>query len=191
MCLLRACDLKKAMIKINLIDYRLKKRKKRVNLQIVLFFSVLVIVIALQLIANDYLKAKIKTTSSTLQNTIALLKISKKKESLFTQKSKEMNRLKDIIKEIKKFRANTNNPVFYMDILANAVIKNKIQLTGFEMQNDSFIIKGLSVNEKIISSFITDLKKLSVFKNVYLLNVKVDQISNKLVKSFEVICLKK
>ncbi len=126
-----------------------------------------------------------------LKNNITELGIYNKKTAEFKKIKIEIKKMCATIKEIEKFRANINNPVYYMEKITNAVIPDKIRFHHFKIEENSLTIKGVAVNEKIISAFIKNLNNLSIFNKISLQGVKIRQDLDRIVNVFEIICFKK
>ncbi len=179
------------MIRINLNDYRLEKKKKVVNRELFFLFCIVTITIFSQIKIDNHLSFNILKSSENLKSKITELGVYNKKSAEFKKIKIEIKKMYATIKEIENLRANINNPVYYMEKMTNAVIPDKIKLHHFNIEENSLTIKGVAVNEKIISTFIKNLNNLSIFNKVSLQRLKIRQDLDRIVNVFEIICFKK
>lgn len=154
------------MIKINLIRQK-RKKKKKINYDLLLILSLLVFLIAIFSFHKAVLVSKVSQLKEDIR--IAQIEIAKLKKQIgevekFKQKKKELQKKVDIVANLQKGR---KAPVIVMDTLARSV-PEKAWLTKLRYGGRSMEIEGYALNNYVVADFMNNLGATEKFGNIIL-----------------------
>lgn len=172
------------MIRINLLPEARKKKKK--PFPVVLFIGIVVTVITLS-VSGAY--------TAYLSNKIKALK------QEHTQKTKQLKRLKDMIKEVEDFEAENKmlaqkneiimqlkksqkGPVKVLDELSNK-LPSGLWFTALADKSGSFVLEGNAFSNAALVNYVQSLKASENIINVNLLESKQSVIENVTIYNFK------
>lgn len=154
------------MIKINLIRQK-RKKKKKVNADVVFFLSLIVFIVALFSFHKAVLVAKrdqLKVDVRNAQAEIAMLKKQIGEVEKFKQKKKELQTKVDIVANLQRGR---KAPVIVMDTLARTV-PEKAWLTRLKYSGLSMELEGYALDNYVVADFMNNLGATQKFGQIEL-----------------------
>jgi len=162
------------MIRINLLPVRTSRKRETALRQIVLAAAGLVLVAAG--CAYLYVDLESKITDTTTQNAKIQQEITQLKQVIgkveeFEARKKELEKKLDIILTLKHSKTG---PVHLLDEIASN-IPDKCWLTSLSERDKKIEITGMSINNEVISDFITKLESSDYFDDVYLVTTKATE----------------
>lgn len=177
------------MIKINLLPFRIARKKENIRRQISIFFLLILFVLIsmfwyIQRLdkENDILKQQ--TQQITQEITIYKEKadrVTKIKENL-----KSLDEKLEIVSSLKKEKEKYFNLVKSMSDL---VIPERMWLESFKTDPSGLKIAGIAFDNPTIAEFMVKLEKSKLFSRVDLKAAKVKTFKDDMtLKSFELIC---
>jgi type IV pilus assembly protein PilN len=176
------------MIRINLLPFRVSRKKENIRRQIVIYISSVILVALVLVYYNGSLNREIQDLDTRVEKT-------KKELATYQAKIKEIEKIKrelDILNKkiavIKKLQADRRGAVRLLDSMGRMVIAKRMWFTNFEEKGIDLIINGIAVDNKTIADFMTRLE--GSYANVNLTNIKQIQRKNIFLKSFQITCRK-
>jgi len=173
------------MIKINLLPYRVSKKKETAQQQLMIF----AVIIAGALIAMGAIyiitAGKINTTKSEItrsENELADLK----------KKIGEIDNLKKLQAEVQKkldilnqLRKGKTGPAIRLARLSD-IVPEKMWLTRYQESGSSVSISGLTYSEDLIAEFMRSIQSSNEFSNVELQVSEQQEVGGIKLKKFDI-----
>lgn len=178
------------MIKINLLPYRVSKKKETAQQQLIIFTAI--IVASLITFGTIYIITigKIKTTKS---------EITRAEEELAGLKKKigEIDNLKKLQAEVQKkldilnqLRKEKTGPAIRLARMSD-IVPEKMWLTRYQESGTSVAISGLAYSEDLIAEFMRSIQSSSEFSNVELQVSEQQEVGGIKLKKFDISCVLK
>lgn len=175
------------MIKINLLPYRVSKKKETATQQLMIMGAILVI--SLVAIGTVYAVtlSKIRTAKE---------EITRSEEELATLKKKigEIDNLKKLQAEVQKkldilnqLRKAKTGPAVRLARLSD-IVSERMWLTRYAESDTSVSISGLAYSEELIADFMTKIQGSPEFTNVELQVSEQQEVSGVKLKKFDITC---
>jgi type IV pilus assembly protein PilN len=177
------------MIKINLLPYRIARRKENIRRQVSVFFGLVVLALTCMLYAWISLSREI----AALEKDVKAAKAELLTYQVTIRKAKEhqktIERVKNKMEVIKKLEAERSGPVRILDAMTQCVVAKRMWLKSMAEEKGSLTIKGIAVDNATIARFMNNLEKSVYFTAVDLESSKQTLIDNKLkFKEFLINC---
>jgi len=175
------------MIKINLLPYRISKKKETAQQQLIILAAI--IAGALIALGAVYIitAGKIKTTKSEItksENELADLK----------KKIGEIDNLKKLQSEVQKkldilnqLRKEKTGPAMRLARLSD-IVPEKMWLTKYSESGATVAISGLSYSEELIAEFMRNIQSSNEFTNVELQVSEQQEVNGVKLKKFDLTC---
>ena len=173
------------MIRINLLPVRAAKRREAVQRHIVLFAAGLVAIIAVGLIFFQQEKSVLDGIAG--QNNALTQEIEDLKKVIgeVDQYKEEQQKLEQKLDVIDELRDKKTGPVRMLDRIASD-IPDKLWLTELEEVEAKVTLKGVSINNEVIATFMTRLEESKLFSEVYLVSIERESIDDLNFKRFTI-----
>jgi type IV pilus assembly protein PilN len=172
------------MIKINLLPYRVSKKKETAQQQLTILVAI--IVGAVMLLAAIYIitAGKIKTTNSEIARSESELADLKKKIG-------EIDNLKKLQAEVQKkldilnqLRRGKTGPAIRLARLSD-IVPEKMWLTKYTENGNNVSISGLAYSEDLIAEFMKNIQSSNEFANVELQVSEQQELNGVKLKKFD------
>ncbi len=179
------------MIRINLLPFRLARKKENIRRQISIFLlSILFTVVALgwytQIINKKILTIKEKTEQVNHQ----ILKYKEKADRVAKIK-KDLKVLKEKLEIVSSLKKQREKQLILFDGMTELIIPGRMWLQSFKTDQNNVTIKGIAFDNPTIADFMKELEKSSLFSKVDLKTAKMQKFKNDvMLKSFELLCSK-
>jgi len=173
------------MIRINLLPVRAARKKEEVQRQLLLFTVFLVGVLAVGLIllqSNRGTLAKVEQTNKQLEAEIADLK---KIIGEVDEYKKQQALLEKKLEVIRKLKADKTGPVHMLDELALR-IPEKLWLETIEENSQKVTLRGVSINNEVIATFMNKMEDSIYFSDVFLVSIQAREEGDLKLKEFTV-----
>ena len=159
------------MIKINLLPYRIERRKELIIQQLII--GVLPLVLAIIVVGFFWVKIKsdisyVESEMNRINKEITKQKVTMQKIEEFKKKKETLTKKMNIIKTLQKGKSG---PVHVLDELA-INLPSRLWLTAIKQQGMSLNIEGKSLDNISISNYMINLEKSSYFTGVDLKQIK-------------------
>ncbi|MDM8536566.1 PilN domain-containing protein [Desulfobacterales bacterium HSG17] len=179
------------MITINLLPFRVARKKENIRKQISMFLLlILLTVVALfwytQSINKQILSIKEKTTQ--INHQIAKYK---EKADRVAQIKKDLKILEEKLEIVSTLKKQRNKQLTLFDGMTDLIIPTRMWLESFKTNQTSVTIKGIAFDNPTIAEFMEKLEKSSLFSTIDLKTAKMKKFKNDvMLKSFELLCIK-
>jgi|SRR6185369_7290189 len=175
------------MIKINLLPYRVSKKKETAQQQLTILAAI--IVGALIALGAIYIvtAGKIKTTKSEIARSESDLADLKKKIGEIDNLKKlqaEVQKKLDILNQLRKEKTG---PAIRLARLSD-IVPEKMWLTKYQESGTSVSISGLSYSEDLIAEFMRNIQSSNEFGNVELQVSEQQEVGGIKLKKFDISC---
>lgn len=175
------------MLRINLLPVRQLKKIAKARNQLLVFFLVFCVVLALLGATGVLLAAKI----TELNEDIVAKTNEKKSFDKVVQEIAELEKrrldLNNKIKIINQLKTDSSLTVHVLDDVAQIIDNKRMWITSFKQNGGSLALSGYALDNKTIAEFMDNLKLDSEYVNgVSLSNTSLKNVSGKGLKSFSI-----
>jgi len=179
------------MIKINLLPFRIARKKENIRKQISMFLLLILLTVVMlfwytQTINKQILSIKEKTVQINLQ--IAKYK---EKADRVAQIKKDLKILEEKLEIVSTLKKQRTKQLILFDGMTDLIIPTRMWLESFKTNQTSVTIKGIAFDNPTIAEFMEKLEKSSLFSTIDLKTAKMKKFKNDvMLKSFELLCIK-
>ena len=179
------------MIKINLLPFRVARKKENIRRQI----SVLLLLIVLTIVAFFWYTLTINKQISTVkertkQVNSQILKY-KEKADRVSQIKKDLKALKEKLEIVSVLKKQREKQLILFDGMTELMVPGRMWLESFKTDKDNVTLKGIAFDNPTIADFMEKLEKSPLFSKVDLKTAKMRKFKdNVMLKSFELLCKK-
>lgn len=180
------------MIRINLLPFRLARKKENIRRQVSIFLlSILLVVMALVWytlrVETEIRKTKEKTEAVKVQ--IALYK---EKADRVTAIKAKLKILEEKLKIVASLQTRQNEQQVLLEEMADRIVKKRMWLESLTADATQVVIRGIAFDNPTIADFMKNLESSPLFISVDLKR-SVNKIfeGNIALKAFELVCTKK
>jgi len=178
------------MIRINLLPFRIERKKENVRRQVSLFFLSLILVLIVLIYYNFSLNSKI----GKLKDKISVTKTELQR---YNDINKEIARIKEnleILRKkmavIEKLQADRHAPTLLMDTMTQVLMAKRMWFTKLDVNENTVEIHGIALDNKTVADFMVRLQNCGLFSNVNLKTLKRQAVQQSNLKSFQIIATK-
>ncbi|MCD4719928.1 MAG: PilN domain-containing protein [Desulfobacula sp.] len=179
------------MIRINLLPFRVARKKENIRRQISIFLllillTAVVLVWYTRAVNNQILEVKEKTKQVNSQ----ILKYKEKADRVAKIK-KDLKILKEKLEIVSSLQKQRDKQLILFDGMTDLIVPGRMWLVSFKTDENTVTIKGIAFDNPTIADFMENLEKSSLFSKVDLKTAKMKKFKDGLVlKSFELLCRK-
>ncbi len=179
------------MIKINLLPFRIARKKENIRKQISIFFLLLIfIAVSLFWYTSVINKQIVSVKEKTIQVNQQIAKY-KEKADRVAQIKKDLKILEEKLKIVSSLRKQRDKQLILFDSMTGLVVPEKMWLQSFKTSAGSVTIKGIAFDNPTIALFMEQLEASPLFSKVNLKTAKIKKFKdNVMLKSFELLCVK-
>ena len=179
------------MIKINLLPFRIARKKENIRKQISIFLLfVLLTVVALFWYTQSINKKIISIKEKTIQINHQIAKY-KEKADRVAQIKRDLKILDEKLEIVSSLKKQRKKQLILFDGMTDLIIPTRMWLESFKTNQNSVIIKGVAFDNPTIADFMEKLEKSSLFSTIDLKTAKMKKFKNDVkLKSFELLCIK-
>jgi type IV pilus assembly protein PilN len=173
------------MIRINLLPVRAARKKEEVQRQLLLFtvFLVGVLFVGILLLqSNRSALASVEQSNRQLEAEIADLK---KIIGEVDEYKKQQGLLEQKLGVIRKLKSDKTGPVHMLDELALR-IPEKLWLETIEENGGKVTLRGVSINNEVIATFMNKMEDSAYFSDVFLVSIQARDEGDIKLKEFTV-----
>ena len=173
------------MIRINLLPVRAAKKKEAIQRHLALFAIGLVLVLGASLVMykiKDNALAGVEQQNSRLEAEIANLKKIIGEVEVYKEQEVLLEKKLEVIRTLK---ANKIGPVHMLDQLATR-IPEKLWLSTLQESNKKVTLKGVSINNEVIATFMSRMEESDYFAEVYLVSIQARPEGDLKLKEFTI-----
>jgi type IV pilus assembly protein PilN len=179
------------MIRINLLPFRIARKKENIRRQISIFFLLLLLtIVALfwyTLFVNKQILAE---KEKTKQINHQILKYKEKADRVAKIK-KNLKLLEEKLEIVSLLKKQREKQLILFDSMTHLIIPGRMWLESFKTDKNNVTIKGIAFDNPTIADFMEKLEKSPLFNKVDLKTAKMKKFKdNVMLKSFELLCRK-
>lgn len=180
------------MIRINLLPFRLARKKENIRQQVSVFsLSLICIFLALSWVIfalNDEIS---RTQNEAAQVKAESLKYKKKADKV-SQIKKNLAILEEKLAIVENLKKRKNEQQILLEELAQRLIKTKMWLFSVGADAQTVSLKGIAFDNPTIAAFMRNLESSQLFGTVDLKLSKIKEFSDNIrLKEFEISCTKR
>jgi type IV pilus assembly protein PilN len=180
------------MIRINLLPFRLARKKENIRRQVSIFFLSLVFII----LALGWVFFLLNNEISRTQNEVAQVKNEslkyKKKADRVSQIKKNLAILESKLAIVENLKERRNEQQILLEQLADRIIKTKMWLSSVNAKAQTVFLKGVAFDNPTIAAFMRKLEGSQLFATVDLKRSQTKVFDDNIrLKEFEISCTKK
>lgn len=179
------------MIRINLLPFRIARKKENVRKQISIFF-LLILLTAVGLywytgVINKQI-ADYEQKTDQVNHQIAKYK---EKANRVLQIKKDLKILDDKLNVVASLKKQRDKQLILFNEMTELIVPSRMWLESLKTTTNSVTIKGIAFDNPTIADFMEKLEKSSLFSTVDLKTAQMKKFKNDLMlKSFELLCTK-
>jgi type IV pilus assembly protein PilN len=175
------------MLRINLLPIRQLQKIAKARNQLLVFFLIFCVVLALLGVTGGLLAAKI----TELNEDIVAKTNEKKSFDKVIQEIADLEKrrldLNNKIKILNQLKTDSSLTVHVLDDVAKIIDNKRMWITSFKQNGGSLSLSGYALDNKTIAEFMDNLKLDSTYINgVNLSNTSLKNVSGKGLKSFSI-----
>lgn len=179
------------MIRINLLPFRVARKKENIRKQISIFFLlILLTVVALAWYTMALNKQIVTVKEKTKQVNRQILKY-KEKADRVAQIKKDLKILKDKLEVVSSLKKQKEKQLILFDGMTGLVVPGRMWLESFKTNKNKVTIKGIAFDNPTIADFMDKLEASPIFGKIDLKTAKMKKFKDGvMLKSFELLCEK-
>ncbi len=179
------------MIKINLLPFRLARKKENIRRQISIFFLLIFFSIAVLFWYTQMINNQILSLNNDIQQVGLQIGKYKEKADRVAQIQKDLKALDDKLSIISSLKQQKDRQLILFDGMTDLVVQDRMWLEQFDVKNNAVTIKGIAYDNPTVAQFMEVLESSELFYKVDLKTSKQKKIQNDiLLKEFELFCLR-
>ena len=173
------------MIRINLLPVRAARKKEAVQRHLVLFVAGLVLVLFVGFWMYRSEKSELDDVVATNSRLKGEIEDLKRIIGEVDEYKKQQEILEKKLEVISRLKANKTGPVHMLDELATR-IPEKLWLETLDEVDQKVTLKGVSINNEVIATFMSRLEDSDYFTEVYLVSIERDEMEGLKLKRFTI-----
>ena len=179
------------MIRINLLPFRLARKKENIRRQVSIFFLSIVLII----LALAWGFVRLNNEVSRIQNEAAQVKAEslryKKAAEKVTRIEKNLKTLEDKLAIVENLTKRKNEQQILLEQLAQLIVETKMWLSSVAADSGTVSLKGVAFDNPTIAKFMRNLENSRLFETVDLKLSRAKEFDNTIrLKEFEISCTK-
>jgi len=180
------------MIRINLLPFRLARKKENIRRQVSVFFLSLVFIILALGWVSFMLNDEINRTQSEVAQVRAQSLQYKKKANKVSRIKKNLAILEDKLAIVEALKKRKNEQQILLEQLADRLVKTKMWLSSVSADDKTVSLKGIAYDNPTIAAFMRNLENSPVFGAVDLKLSKAKVFQDNIrLKEFAISCTKR
>ena len=180
------------MIRINLLPFRLARKKENIRRQVSIFFLSLVFIILALGWGAFLLNSEIDRTRNEADQVKAESLRYKKKADRVSQIKKDLAILESKLAIVENLKKRRNEQQVLLEQLADRVVKNKMWLSSVSAKDQTVFLKGVAFDNPTIANFMRHLERSELFGAVDLKRSQTKVFDDNIrLKEFEISCTRK
>ena len=180
------------MIRVNLLPFRLERKKENIRRQVSVFFLVILFSC---LALTWYTLSMDRTIRRTVQDTEAVksqITQYKEKADRVTRIKKKLKVLENKLRIVESLKSRRKEQLELLEMLPDRLVPGRMWIESLKSDAASVVIKGISFDNPTIADFMKNLEASTGFSKIDLKRSKVEKFGDGvLLKSFELVCTKK
>ena len=179
------------MIRINLLPFRLARKKENIRRQVSIFLLSLVLICLVLVWYTLSMNRQIASTQSDIQSVKSQIALYKEKADRVTELKAKLKRLEEKLAIVASLQTRKNEQQILLEELADRIVKERMWLENLTADAQQVVLKGVAFDNPTIADFMRNLEACPLFSGVDLKrSVSRTFEDNVDLKTFEVVCTK-
>ena len=178
------------MIRINLLPYLAARKKENIRKQISVFTGSIILVLAALFYYYTFTQDKIDTMEARLKSVKQEIKQYKKKAERVNQIKEQLETVDKKYEIILSLKERRRKPLKLLDSMTGLVVPERMWLSEMASDRKSVKLSGTAFDNKTVADFMTNLENSNLFGEVNLESLKLENLKDIKVKSFNLTCSK-
>jgi len=180
------------MIRINLLPFRVARKKENIRRQISVFFLSLVMIALLLAWYTIGIDKEIVETRARITQVKAQIALYKEKADRVTEIKKNLKILEDKLKIVSSLEEKRMEQLLLLEELSEKVVPERMWIESMKSDSVYVTLKGIAFDNPTIADFMRNLEASTLFSSIDLKRSKVQKFKEGIMlKSFELLCTKK
>ncbi len=179
------------MIKINLLPFRVARKKENIRKLISIFLLLIFLtIVALVWYTMSMNKQILEVEEKTKQVNHQILKYKEKADRVAKIK-KDLKVLEEKLEIVSSLKKQRGEQLILFDKMTDLIVPQRMWLESFKTNENSVTIKGIAFDNPTIAEFMDKLENSSIFDKIDLKTAKMKNFKDGvMLKSFELLCSK-
>ncbi len=179
------------MIRINLLPFRLARKKENIRRQISVFMLLVFLSGVVLFWYTQMMNRKIQSVKNNTTQVNAQIAKYKEKAERVNQIKKDLKALDEKLKIMSSLKKQKDKQYILFDHMIGLIVPERMWLESMKTDDNTIVIKGIAFDNPTIADFMKNLEKSSLFAKVDLKTAKSKKLNNNVtLKSFELLCIK-
>ncbi len=180
------------MIRINLLPFRLARKKENIRRQVSIFLLSIVLIVTLLVwysLGVDRKIARIKSQTESVKTQITLYK---QKADRVTEIKRKLKVLNEKLEIVASLQTRKDEQQILLEEMADRIVPERMWLENLKVDAGQVTIRGVAYDNPTIADFMRNLEKSPLFSTVDLKRSKIKTFEGDIdLKAFELVCSKK
>jgi type IV pilus assembly protein PilN len=179
------------MIKINLLPFRVARKKENIRRQISVFLLLIVLTIVALFWYTLTINKQISTVKERTKQVDSQILKYKEKADRVARIKKNLKALEEKLEIVSVLKKQREKQLILFDGMTELMVPGRMWLESFKTNKDNVTIKGIAFDNPTIADFMEKIEKSPLFSKVDLKAAKMRKFKdNVMLKSFELLCKK-
>lgn len=179
------------MIKINLLPFRVARRKENIRKQISIFFLLIFLTVVMCYWYAQHMNKQIQTVKDKTQQVNAQITKYKEKANRVEKIKKDLKALEEKLVIVASLDKQKDKQLILFDSMTGLVVPDRMWLDFFKTDQNMVTIRGIAYDNPTIADFMQTLENSPLFDKVDLKAAKMKMFKDGvMLKSFELLCQK-
>ncbi len=179
------------MIRINLLPFRVARKKENIRRQISIFLLSIVLTLVALYGYTQMVNKKIETVKDQIKQVDQQIAKYKEKATRVKKIKKDLVLLEEKLEIVGSLQKQRDKQLVLFDTMTGLIIPGRMWLQSFKTSDKSVVIKGIAFDNPTIADFMEKLENSPLFDKVDLKTAQMKKFKgDAMLKSFELLCRK-
>lgn len=177
------------MIRINLLPFRIARKKENIRRQISIFFLLIFFIIALMIWYTQRLDKQILSVQHKTEQVNQQISLFKEKADRVAQIKKDLKLLDEKLKIVESLKSEKDTQFVLFRSMTDLIVPERMWLESIKADASNMTITGIAFDNPTIAEFMERLETSGLFSKVDLKTAKMKKFKGDvMLKSFELVC---
>ena len=179
------------MIRINLLPFRVARKKENIRKQISIFLLLLFLTVVTLVWGTLAINKQIQAVKEKTNKVNSQISKYKKKADRVGKIKKALKILDEKLEIVSSLEKQRGKQLVLFDGMTDLIVPQRMWLESFRTNENSVTIKGVAFDNPTIAEFMEKLETSTIFDNVDLKTAKIKKYKDGIMlKTFELLCSK-
>lgn len=178
------------MIRINLLPFRIARKKENIRRQISIFLLLILLTAVVLVWYTRIMNSRISMIKEKTKQVNAQILKYKEKADRVSKIKKDLKILKEKLEIVSSLQKQREKQLILFDGMTDLIIPGRMWLESFKTDKNTITIKGIAFDNPTIAAFMEKLEKSPLFCKIDLRAAKMKKFKDLRLKSFELLCRK-